>query len=677
MTSFRCAGPAVALFAGVAWWCALFLCLPHARAQLAPVPEATASEVADGPPYEISLERHITLGPDLVSVVVNRARLKVLREVAIRSLGQQIVNFIDGMQTLDIVEAYTEKRDGRRLDVEPHNILTRDAASGAQAVYLRDAKVKTIIFPDLQVGDSIVYATRVETRERMFPGHYYSQDVFSRALPFKHVSVTLEAPAEVKLHIEKVGAGLLHQEATGGDKRVHHFRYTAPNWVQEVPGSVSIMDREPRVFISTFPDYQAVGRAYWAGAADKGAQTAEIKSLAEEITKGIDGRLAQARAIDNWVKRNIRYVAVYLGQGRFVPNSAAAVLKNRYGDCKDQAIVMGALLEAKGIRSEHALIQLGNSYRLPDVAMPVALNHVILYLPDLEVFADPTLSNGSFGVLAEQAYDKPIVLASATSVRLSRTPPLKPEAHSTINRSRIKIAVDGTVTGTTEQIATGFWASGVRAFAINLQSVGRERAAENILNAQRTPGKGTIETAVAYDNSEPVTIRGTFTINEKLGLPLQGLQPHADRPVIPVPAERLPFRPAPHRPHAPVRVLRRSPDRGDRYRVRRWTSVAAPPQRRCDRDQAVPFRAQLRSHRSRPEGPARVRLTRARSGVRSCCRDSDCGAIEADRRHSRHAAQLRARRGQGGEPEAGQEVDRPKHRGDRTAQRLTWPARTF
>lgn len=524
MTSFRRSGFIAVLL--MATGAGLTGAAGPALAQLAPGADTASAtaETRDGPPYEVSLERRTTIEPDLVSTAVTKIRVKALREVAVRTLGQQLVNYIDGMQTLDIVEAYTEKADGRRADVDPANILTRDAASGAQAVYLRDAKVKTIIFPDLQVGDSIVYTTRLVTRERMFPGHFYTQEVFSRAQPYKDVSVTLEAPAGLKLFIEKAGAGITQEQTTSEGRQVHRFKYTAQTWVQEVPGSVSVMDREPRIFISTFPDYESVGRAYWESAAEKTNPTPEIKALADEITKGIDGRLAQARALDNWVKRNIRYVAIYLGQGRFVPNTASAVLKNRYGDCKDQAVLMGALLAAKGIRSEHALVHLGNSYKLPEVAMPIAVNHVILYLPDLEIWADPTLSNGSFGVLSEVAYDKPVILAGATSVRRGRTPALKPEAHTTINRSHIKVAADGTVSGTTEQIATGFWASGIRAFAINLQNVGRDKAAENILNNQRTPGKGTIDAAGPYDNSEPVVMKGSFTLAEKLQVPLQGLR---------------------------------------------------------------------------------------------------------------------------------------------------------
>jgi transglutaminase-like putative cysteine protease len=66
------------------------------------------------------------------------------------------------------------------------------------------------------------------------------------------------------------------------------------------------------------------------------------------------------------MKKNIRYVAVYLSLGRVVPNEAASVLHNKFGDCKDKATLMSALLAAKGIASEQALINLGNAYMLPE-----------------------------------------------------------------------------------------------------------------------------------------------------------------------------------------------------------------------------------------------------------------------------------------------------------------------
>ncbi len=45
--------------------------------------------------------------------------------------------------------------------------------------------------------------------------------------------------------------------------------------------------------------------------------------------------------------QNIRYVAVYLGNGGLEPNSAQSILDNHYGDCKDHVTILEALLAAK------------------------------------------------------------------------------------------------------------------------------------------------------------------------------------------------------------------------------------------------------------------------------------------------------------------------------------------
>ena len=84
------------------------------------------------------------------------------------------------------------------------------------------------------------------------------------------------------------------------------------------------------------------------------------------------------------MKKNIRYVGVYLSAGRVVPHDAASVLRNKFGDCKDKATLMAALLAAKGIASEQVLINFGNAYTLPDPPNMAAFNHVILYLPEFE-----------------------------------------------------------------------------------------------------------------------------------------------------------------------------------------------------------------------------------------------------------------------------------------------------
>ena len=126
----------------------------------------------------------VVVRPDLTAAVVKTVRYKILRESAIRSLGQQNLSYVESLNPLEFVEAYTEKPDGRKIMVEQSHILTRDAATGLNAVYQRDAKVKTLIFPDIEVGDTLVYTSRMNWIDKRFPGHFNLRTVFSRSVPY-------------------------------------------------------------------------------------------------------------------------------------------------------------------------------------------------------------------------------------------------------------------------------------------------------------------------------------------------------------------------------------------------------------------------------------------------------------------------------------------------------------
>jgi hypothetical protein len=135
----------------------------------------------NSPAHKLSLDIHMVVRPDLTATVNSTTRFKILRESAIRALGQQSVPFVESLNPLEVVEAYTEKPDGRKLFVEAANILTRDAATGLNAVYQRDAKVKTIIFPDIEVGDTLVYVLKVNRIDKRFPGHLFFHAVLPRS----------------------------------------------------------------------------------------------------------------------------------------------------------------------------------------------------------------------------------------------------------------------------------------------------------------------------------------------------------------------------------------------------------------------------------------------------------------------------------------------------------------
>jgi hypothetical protein len=160
----------------------------------------------------------------------------------------------------------------------------------------------------------------------------------------------------------------------------------------------------------------------------------------------------------------------------------------------------------------------GNAYTLPEPPTLVTLNHVILYLPDFDLYDDPTASQAAFGVMSPETYDKPVVRVSAGAAKLARTPAMKPEDHTTYARTIINVAADGTVTGQTEQSNTGVLGISLRLAGAAVQKLGNETAVQRRLQSFNTPGTGHFDLGNSAETMDP----GSFTLNEAFKPPPSG-----------------------------------------------------------------------------------------------------------------------------------------------------------
>ena len=234
------------------------------------------------------------------------------------------------------------------------------------------------------------------------------------------------------------------------------------------------------LYVSTYPDMVAVGKAYEDAAAPMAKITDRIQSLADEVTKGLTSNAAKVKALDHWVAKNIRYVAVTLGHGGLIPHPADQVLENRYGDCKDHAILMQALLAAVGIESSAALVNSGSAYTLSQIGVITPLNHVITYVPSLDMYVDSTDQFSPYGTLSFEVMDKPTVLTALG--RLGRTPSTKADQNVVRTTIQMKIQPDGTIEGHSAATLSGISESGSRANRFYAQSTPEEQVVKNLLN---------------------------------------------------------------------------------------------------------------------------------------------------------------------------------------------------
>lgn len=347
-------------------------------------------------------------------------------------------------ETMRVVEAYTQTPDGKKLPVTPDRIIDQQSPESAGAPMYSDEKVKSIIFPGIVPG-AIKHFRYIDTvKVAQLPGVFSTVEHFDNDVSWKDGTVTFDAPSSLPLAIEADGLAGKAVAAAPGRKRVVYSLANAPYFPPEL-GSVSIDDSSPRVAATSLASPAALGAAYTARAADKALPTPDIRALAARLTQGMTDPRAKAQALYDWVSGNIRYVALALGNGGWVPRSADTILATGYGDCKDHVTLLQALLAAVNIPSSGVLVDLGDSYWVPRVAVPV-YDHIITYIPQFNTFVDSTAQFAPFGVLPSVEEGKTGIITGGPGIP-SRLVTLPLSVGKVDATTRVAIGPDGTAQG--------------------------------------------------------------------------------------------------------------------------------------------------------------------------------------------------------------------------------------
>lgn len=367
---------------------------------------------------------------------------KVLTEEGARQNVRFPLSYNKALGTLEIVIAETLKADGRRIPVPASGIARQSGSAGFQA--MKDLEVLSLAFPDLAPGDSARLLYRQNSRP-LLPSSFSFVTTIVPTLAFDKVSIHLDAPEKMPLYFQFEGFGRQDAEPVAG-RRIEHWTYRQPGTVATEANSTEARIRQPHVWISSFASWDEMAGAYRKLYEPQAVVTPEIAALARELTAGAETPRDKAQRIYDWVRKNIRYVAIYAGLEGWVPHPAGEVLANRFGDCKDHAVLLDALLKAEGIRSVPVLIQADLlNYALPETAAHNFFNHMISYLPELDLYLDSTSAVAEFGRLPDTDQGKQ-VLRPGLVPALGQTPASKAEARQARRSTKIQLASDGSAT---------------------------------------------------------------------------------------------------------------------------------------------------------------------------------------------------------------------------------------
>ncbi|WP_138484275.1 DUF3857 domain-containing protein [Dyadobacter bucti] len=194
------------------------------------------------------------------------------------------------------------------------------------------------------------------------------------------------------------------------------------------------------------------------------AITGALKDKVDEWKKSSISTIQFIETAVRFVQDDIRYMGIETGENSHRPHDPASVFKQRYGDCKDKAFLLCAILKANDIECDPLLVDTYKRASLSDyLPSPNNFNHVVVrmrlrdegpYLnaQDAIIFVDATISlqGGALsklnfppygqGLLLKKGQKRPIALPIQNPGYLTVTEDIYlPEEGDTAANGRVEV----------------------------------------------------------------------------------------------------------------------------------------------------------------------------------------------------------------------------------------------
>ncbi len=406
---------------------------PSKQSQLPTTPKPYAEEAAV---IERILNR-VRFENDGKEVSETEAVVRIQSQAGVEQFGQLVFGYSPSTEALEIEYVRVRKPDGQVV-ITPSS-TAQDFAPDVlrEAPMYTDYRQRHISVAALQAGDVLEYRTVTRVETPLAAGNFWYEYTFPHGVVVEDDRLEVNVPKGRELKLKSPKRKPEVQDT--GDRRTY-------TWVAKnlKPGDEQPRDEQsedgpsqedgdhphPDIQLSTFTDWKQIAQWYARLQGERMAVSDDLRKRADEITKGAATPGEKTQRLYDFVARNIRYVSISLGVGRYQPHPPIEVLQNGYGDCKDKHTLFAVMLKAEGIQSYPVLID--SSRKLdPEVPSPAQFDHVItaVRLADKLTWLDTTPEVAPFGMILYQLRNKEAVLASDDSDGgLQRTPSNSPVA---------------------------------------------------------------------------------------------------------------------------------------------------------------------------------------------------------------------------------------------------------
>ena len=399
----------------------------------------------------------------------SRTRQVIIRPITQRGVDQarvQSLTYSPDRQMVRVERARILRKDGSYLESKSEG--ERNVSEPWYGLFY-DVRARVISFPQLEPGDVVELITRLDDSGSNFFADYFGDFTYLQGTQPRRVSdYVLLGPAGRSFHSKATRLeGLVASEGKLPDGGTWH-RWTVKDVsrIAPEPSMPGYSELLGYVHVSTYKTWDDVGRFYWGLIKDQLRVTDDVRTAAREAVKGIPegDELARIRAVYGFVVSRTRYVGLEFGINSFKPYPVETILSRRFGDCKDKASLMHAMLESLGIDSRITLLRMKRLGGIDSEPASLAVfNHAILYVPKYELFLDGTAEfHGSGELPADDRGAEVLVVDPEGGSKFFRVPEARPQDNFDVTRFAARLAPDGSAEVKMQASAQGSWTAELR-----------------------------------------------------------------------------------------------------------------------------------------------------------------------------------------------------------------------
>ena len=450
-----------------------------------------AAATAPLPPHDEKTDAVAVYSEDITIVqsegkikTIERRAYKILRPGG-RDYGMVAAEF-DSNRKITGMKAWCIPAQGKDYEVKEKEALDISLAGVESSELITDVKDRFLQIPAADPGNVVGY--EIETEERPF----ILQDwwSFQHRIPVKEARYSLQLPSGW----EYKAIWINHPEVQPTPAGANQWQWV----VTDVPAIREEDDMPPwrgiagQMVVSLFPPGGSGKRGFenwndmarWESGLFQGQRdpSPEIRQKVAALTASAPTTLAKMQAIAAFVQKEIRYVAIELGIGGWQPHPARDVYSHKYGDCKDKATLMSAMLKEIGVDSYYLDVNMRRGGVTPTTPpLMYWFNHEILgiRLPEdvndpsliaiykhpklgrILIF-DPTNEVTPFGQLRGHLQDNYGLLVTEDGGDLIRLPQLDTSASGQRRMAKLKLSPEGTLSGDVTEVLRGDYADSQR-----------------------------------------------------------------------------------------------------------------------------------------------------------------------------------------------------------------------